>query len=292
MTAEQTVTVMNARFRVGFTGSVLAELIEITTGDRVRHVIRFAGGQVARTCATCGGTGIRPEFGHVFGGQCFPCTGTGRSSKFYGDMDEMLKAERAAARAEQRKAEKAAQAEADKPARIARMYAELVQAHPLLAELTYLGNVNFDAERGPLNYHGILGDLRWKLERYGSLSDRQIELAERIIREDMTRQAREDARQARYAAEREGRPQAAIGEIGERREFTGTVRFTRVYDGDYGPSTLLIIDTDEGTVKWYGTGVIEVERGATVTLRATIKDHEVRDEEIATKVTRGTLTIH
>lgn len=291
---DQTVKTLDEARRFGHNPAqwFTAELISVTTGARYSEFYRLANGRLGRVCGTCGGSGYRPEYAGIYGGQCFPCGGSG-GGKSFADLDEVLKAERTNARAAQRRAEKAAQAEAERPTREAALHAELTAAHPLLAELTYLGNVDTGSGYG-INYGGILGDLRGKLEKYGSLSDAQIALAEKIVREDMERQAAREAREAQRSAEREARKQAAIGEVGERREFTGTVRFSKYFTNDYSGTTLLVIDTAEGTVKWFATGYIEIENGANVTLRATVKEHEVSDvyEEIATKVTRGKLTVH
>lgn len=36
-----------------------------------------SAGKVWRQCGKCRGTGRLPEYGHVAGGSCFPCAGSG-----------------------------------------------------------------------------------------------------------------------------------------------------------------------------------------------------------------------
>ena len=59
-------------------------------------------------------------------------------------------------------------------------------------------------------------------------------------------------------AEREARPQAAtgfIGDVGERiRNFAITATMVRTFDGDYGTTTLIVGTTDDGhVVKWFAS---------------------------------------
>lgn len=64
----------------------------------------------------------------------------------------------------------------------------LIEAHPLLAELTY---IRYDECRSQ-----FLCDLSTRLRMYGELSDRQIEAVERTMREGIRRQAQRDAEDA------------------------------------------------------------------------------------------------
>jgi hypothetical protein len=247
--------------------------------------------QVFETCWKCGGSGEYPS--PAWQGVCLACWkwGTRSGGHWVGKDDYNRRAHNRAVAAARRERKAAAEA-AERDARIPRLHEELTEAHPLLAELTYLGNVDFNAERGPLNYGGILGDLRRKLEQYGSLSEKQIALAEKIIREDYERQARRDAE----AAERAARPNAAIGEVGDRLTFTGTVRWfdyfsAGVYGGVERFKTVVVLATDEGTVKWSATGSLNLEKGQQLTIKATVKEHSIYEKtgEITTVVTRGTI---
>lgn len=249
--------------------------------------VRTIGGvdQALNPCHRCGGSG-HYSYNPVDGTRCFGCRGNRGE---WVEVDEYLRLARNRAKARAARERKAAREAAEREARIPRLHAELTEAHPLLAELTYLGNVNYDDNAGPVNYGGILGSLRGKLEEYGSLSDKQIALAEKVIREDMDRQVQREERAARVAAEAAQRVNAAIGEVGDRRDFEGTVRWSKQYDGDYGVTTVIVIDTAEGTVKWSASKCLEFEKGAPIKIKATVKEHSIYDrtEEITTVVTRG-----
>lgn len=274
------------------TNRLRPEIGEIKTIDGVEMIFE--------ACGRCGGTG---SYGPmcVDSGICFDCRVYSRQHGHYGyggkwvvkaDYDRRARNRELAAARRERKAAEFAAGEAAR-------YEALVAAHPLLAELTYLGNVATADGRYGLNYDGILGSMRGQFERKGSLTDRQIAAAEKMIREDYQRQAAKDERDAKYAAERAARPNAAIGEVGERRDFTGTVRFTKEFENSFNGhirlSTLIILDTPEGAVKWFASGAFDLNRGETITLKATVKEHELYtpeggsedDAQITTVVTRG-----
>jgi hypothetical protein len=264
-----------------------AELLALTETREVDGVVTHA----LNPCSRCGGSG-HYSYNPVDGTRCFGCRG--RKGTWV-DVEEYLRLARNRAKAAAARKRKAARDAAEREARIPRLHAELTEAHPLLAELTYLGNVNYDDAAGPVNYGGILGSLRGKLEEYGSLSDKQIALAEKIIREDMDREVRRAERAAKAKADAEARTNAAIGEVGDRRDFEGTVRWFEHYEGSYGYtttySTVIIIDTPEGTVKWTASKWIDLEKGQPLKLKATVKEHSIYDrtQEITTVVTRGKL---
>jgi hypothetical protein len=48
----------------------------------------------------------------------------------------------------------------------------------------------------PEDAHHILGDLRWKAQRYGDLSERQVELARKLLAQDASRRAERAEREA------------------------------------------------------------------------------------------------
>lgn len=263
------------------------ELLALTETRETNGVVTHA----LNPCSRCGGSG-HYSYNPLDGTVCFKCRG-GRGE--WVEAAEYLRLARNRAKARVARERKAAREAAEREARIPRLHAELTEAHPLLAELTYLGNVNYDDNVGPVNYGGLLGSLRGKLEQYGSLSDKQIALAEKVIREDMDRQVQREARAARVAAEAAARVNAAIGEVGDRREFEGTVRWSKVNETTgYGYSsvsyyTTIIIETPEGTVKWNASGSYELDNGQPIKIKATVKEHSIYDrtQEITTVVTRG-----
>ena len=140
--------------------------------------------------------------------------------------------------------------------------AELCEAHPLLAWLTYWGT-DSQAELG-----SFLSSLAWKLDKYGELSPRQIETAEAaIVRETNWRVEREE-RQAREDAE----PKTEVPE--GRQVVTGEVLSTKWVENDFGGSTKMLVKDDRGFKVW-GTVpsaiVFDVEKGSRVSFTATLK---------------------
>lgn len=231
---------------------------------------------VFEACRRCGGTG-EYSYNPMHGTTCFGCHGGRGTWVTKADSDRRARNRATAA------ARRARQAEAFQAEATTRWNA-LVDAHPLLAELSYRLNTVPGAA-----YGGILGELLGKFERFGSLSDKQIAFAEKLIRDDMAAVAELERQAAEKRAVQAVRANAPIGEVGDRLDFTGTVRFTSEGSNSFGAWTLIVIDTPNGAVKWFASGHWDLARGETVTLRATVKDHEVRGEEIFTKVTRGKL---
>ena len=100
--------------------------------------------------------------------------------------------------------------------------------------------------------------------------------------------ARAEARVAGYAAKRAAEAEASgwIGSVGERRDFTLTIRHIVEMSGQYGMSYLHILNDAQGNVVIYkGTKVLG-DRGETLTVKATIKEHGERDGVKQTKIAR------
>lgn len=185
---------------------------------------------------------------------------------------------RAAAERKQQKLLKSFLAECDK--------------HPALAYASYATNIEQAADKREFwsKTLFILGDIATRARTSGKpISDKQAALLDKLLN-DLDEQARKHAAlRAKWAAEAAARVDAFIGEIGERRVFTGTVRVCWETESDYGPTTLLIVDTPEGTVKWWASGARDYERNEELTFKATVKAHEFdrNDGAAVTVVTRG-----
>lgn len=143
----------------------------------------------------------------------------------------------------------------------------------------------------------VLTDLAQKVRRYGSFaSEKQAKLLVKLVGELETAEVETAKREAERAAKAAARTNAAIGEVGDRRDFTGTVRwFDHFSAGFYGGRekfvTVVILDTAEGTVKWKSSNVLDLTKGQEITIKATVKEHTIHDktQEITTVVTRGKL---
>lgn len=165
--------------------------------------------------------------------------------------------------------------------------------HQELAYATYAWNIEAAAPEGANIWGlGIMADIARKARLYGTATEGQLRLIRRILGEleekFAAQEARNAEREAVRAAEQASRVDAFIGTPGEKkRPFTGVVRTARQFDTQFGLSTLYIIDTPEGTVKWFTSSAkVELEEGQQVTFTATIKTHEVYDGERQTVVLR------
>jgi hypothetical protein len=101
--------------------------------------------------------------------------------------------------------------------------------------------------------------------------------------------ARAEARVAGFAAKRAAEAAASgwIGTVGERRDFTLTIRTVMELDGQYGISYLHIMkDADGNVVVYKGTKCLG-ERDDRVTVKATVKEHGERDGVKQTKIARS-----
>lgn len=122
--------------------------------------------------------------------------------------------------------------------------------------------------------HYIIKDILRKGEKWGSISDRQIELVLKIAREE-----------AEKAAQKEEANEVEVPSIpvpNERRVVEGNVLSTKYQDGYYGETLKMLVDveTDEGNFRIWGTvpsAIYDVRRGDRVRFTATLKQSD-RDE--------------
>jgi hypothetical protein len=134
----------------------------------------------------------------------------------------------------------------------------------------------------PEDVHYIIQDMRSKLRRYGSLSERQVELARKLWRE-MHERRQQQAEREKNAPTKVRIPDGYIG----RATFTGTVLGTKYVDNPfdyYGNQTLKVLlqvmphhgqaFTLWGTVP---SGDLSIDKGDTVRWTATIE--RSRDDE-------------
>jgi uncharacterized protein (DUF3820 family) len=109
--------------------------------------------------------------------------------------------------------------------------------------------------------------------------------------------AKRDAKEAERLAEIAKRPNGHVGTVGERQEFTGTVRFVTSGENQWGETWFLtLVDTDEGAVLWWNTfgweneqgHYVSAEAGSKISFHARVKSHDERDGEKQTIITRAT----
>jgi hypothetical protein len=130
-----------------------------------------------------------------------------------------------------------------------------------------------------------LGDfydkMRQAVNEWGALTEGQTKAVLAMIERGEARVAeREEAMRAK--ADRSG----WIGNVGERMVFTLTIQMVISMEGQYGYSYLHVTEADDGnTVIYKGTNCLG-ERGDKVTVKATVKEHDIRDGVKQTKISR------
>jgi hypothetical protein len=246
------------------------------------------------TCATCGQVGLRyvslvvhHETGEfmVVGRTCIETVFDSARA----DLD----------------ARQAAAAQARKDAKLLAGFNELLASHPEIAEAPLLLEKAFSVVEGDQLWHErhrkswaaeTLRDIMARARQYGGeISEKQIAFAGRLVAELIEAEAVTAQKDAERTAARADEVNAAIGEVGERRAFTGEVMWAKDVDNDFDPSggmkTIMIIRTAEGTIKWYASKVIEVERGSKISFTATVKRHDIYEGKITTVVQRPTKVV-
>lgn len=106
------------------------------------------------------------------------------------------------------------------------------------------------------------------LKTFGGLTEKQALAVRNII-------AKNAERKAAYRAE--ALTKVHVGTVGERREFTLTVVHIHAFEGQFGYVFINILNDAEGNVVVYKGSKELGEKGATLTLKATVKEHGERD---------------
>ena len=95
---------------------------------------------------------------------------------------------------------------------------------------------------------GIFADLSEKLRRFGSLSEKQVEFARKLLREHFERQRNGGLtdRQVEFAKEKEAAADCPKGRV----EITGTIVKTEDRYTEYGAVTKMVVKADSGFAVW------------------------------------------
>jgi hypothetical protein len=127
--------------------------------------------------------------------------------------------------------------------------------------------------------------MRQAVNEWGALTEGQTKAVLAMIERGEVRvaeraKAREEARQA--DADKSG----WLGTVGERRVFDLTIRMVIAMEGQYGYSYLHVMnDVDGNVVVYKGTNCLG-EKGDAVSVKATVKEHDIRDGVRQTKISR------
>jgi hypothetical protein len=127
--------------------------------------------------------------------------------------------------------------------------------------------------------------MRQAVNEWGALTEGQTKAVLAMIARGEARvaeraKAREEARQV--DADKSG----WLGEVGQRCDFSLVIRMVVEMEGQYGYSYLHVLHDAAGNVVVYkGTKMLGM-RGERVLVKATVKDHDVRDGVKQTKIAR------
>lgn len=148
---------------------------------------------------------------------------------------------------------------------------------------TYIieGTRRFDRIPETAYTDNFFGSLAKALNTYGKLSPKQCEAVRKCMVKDQERQAG-------FKAIRDARKTLSnhIGTVGERLDLTLTIAHVVEIPTDYGLMLIHIMsDADQNRVIYKGSKRL-ADKGETVTLKATIKDHGEREGEKQTIIAR------
>jgi hypothetical protein len=120
---------------------------------------------------------------------------------------------------------------------------------------------------------------------WGGLSAKQHEAALALIKRGEERVVE----RARVKAEQQAKDADLsewVGTVGKRQDFTFTLRLVLTLEGIYGTSYIHVGADDVGRVIVYKGTKRLGDKGDTVTVKATVKDHSIRDGVKQTVITR------
>lgn len=142
------------------------------------------------------------------------------------------------------------------------------------AVLTFIdAGRNYD-NNGQVTYkEGFLGSLASAYDRFGKLTEGQVNAVRKCIAQRAERRAEWADKQAALNANRQH-----LGEVGKKITVTLTVAHIVVLDGAYGTIYIHICeDADKNVVIYKGKAADFPLKGETAIITATVKEHGVRD---------------
>lgn len=116
---------------------------------------------------------------------------------------------------------------------------------------------------------------------WGRLTKGQEQAVLRMIDKAKERLAARDAEKAEKRATAKH-----IGTVGERREFTLSVKFTTEYETQFGTTFVHVMEDADGNVVVYKGSKMIGGKGDQIIIKATIKEHGVRDGIAQTIISR------
>jgi hypothetical protein len=141
-------------------------------------------------------------------------------------------------------------------------------------------------DNGNVSYkEGFLGSLASAYDRFGKLTEGQVNAVRKCIVQREERRAEWASKNAALNADRQH-----LGTVGQKVTLTLTVVHIVVLDGIYGSNYIHICeDTDHNVVIYKGKAADFPLKGETATIIATVKEHGVRDGVKQTVIQRPKL---
>lgn len=250
---------------------------------------------VDKTCPRCGGYGIIQCYGHVEGGKCFECGGSGICSGETIKVYTPEYAEKLRIRREARAQKEQERREAEAIAHRADKLKELGFSHDEATDEWFIyrviGNTypikDFLKEKG-FKFNPVVG---WyagaPIEEYPCQKLAQAQVLKESVFVEWKEKAEVTSIWEENLAPKEEDTSNWVGTIGSRLELNLTVKRVFSFDGIYGTSHTYIMRDDEGNAfKWVTTKILEENK--TYHLRATVKDQIDYKGIKTTVITRAT----
>lgn len=152
---------------------------------------------------------------------------------------------------------------------------------------SFLANGRVHNEDGDFKSYtdNFVGSLACAYDNYGKLSEKQVLAVRKCIADRIARKAEWANKQALINAQKQH-----IGTIGEKITVTITCVHIAVINGVYGNNYIHICeDADKNIIIYKGNSLDFPTKGNTATIRATVKDHGVRNGVKQTVIQRPKL---
>lgn len=224
------------------------------------------------TCGRCGGSGGMSHYAHIDNGVCYGCGGRGTFGSATNAYVEGLRKQK-----EARDAKKEAKRLALCAKRDERVLA-FAAAEPELAAV--LESVYNDERAGGNFYRSLAEQLHNAVGK--ALTENQINALRKAVEQD---------EQKKLAQLDKATAAEFIGEEGEKVVFDGEVVFSKLCDGLYGSSMMVVIKVSETvTVKTFSTAAwvwTEASNAGTkLSLKGTVKKNEIYEGVKSSLLTR------
>jgi hypothetical protein len=192
-----------------------------------------------RDCHKCIGTKVFSCWSHIEGGRCFSCGGSGK-------VRVNLSAQKRRETAAKKAAEKAR-----------KNLADWIAANPSEAAIDD-------------NTAGFIGEIRYKIMKYGQISEAQHNALKKALAQFNERKAKEEARKEFLAQS------AHQGIVGEKWTAKVKVAFTKDIHTHYGVTTLYGLEDEKGNqFRWFSSSRTTIlDKGEVVEIVGTVKKHD------------------